>query len=196
MTPETWGWLGGPMTHLPGRDRLVATTRLAGAEPALQRLAAAEERALYARTLTDVGDLAADHKQVRRALADGASWQQRLLAVAMPRSTVTTVLTVTTNAIADVLDLIDAGIAWLTRTLVPRRLRVGRECGENNQLEVLVAPATPALLEALHHRRTRCGGATGAGGRTAGSRASRQPLPGGYAEQRRRALTSGSRCRD
>jgi transglutaminase-like putative cysteine protease len=104
-------------------DRLAATTRLAGAEPALQRLAAAEERALYARTLTDVGDLTADHKQVRRALADSASWQQRLLAVAMPRSTVTTVLTVSTNAIADMLDLIDAGIAWLTRTLVPRRLR-------------------------------------------------------------------------
>jgi transglutaminase-like putative cysteine protease len=104
-------------------DRLAATATLGDAEDALQRLATAEERALYARTLDDVGDLAADHKEVRRALAAQATWSQRLLAVVLPRSTVTTALSVTTSAIADVLDLIDAGIAWLGRMLVPKRLR-------------------------------------------------------------------------
>jgi transglutaminase-like putative cysteine protease len=129
-----WGELGDDVRDLgygwrsddsPRRaaDRLAASATLGDAEPALYRLAAAEERALYARTLDSVGDLLADHKQVRRALAAQATRRQRLLAVAVPRSTVTAVVSVTTNAIADVLDLIDAAIAWLGRMVVPKRLR-------------------------------------------------------------------------
>jgi hypothetical protein len=104
-------------------ERLVDTTDLVTAVPALQRLAAAEERARYARSLSDVGDLVADHKEVRRALAARASWVQRVAAVAMPRSTVATVVSATSNTVADVLDLIDTAIAWLGRVVVPRRLR-------------------------------------------------------------------------
>jgi transglutaminase-like putative cysteine protease len=104
-----------------GAARLVERRHLAG-EPAqaVQRIAAATERARYAPEMTPVGDLRTDVDAVRRQLAEDASrwgrWRARLL----PRSTRTVAVGIS-EKLADVLDGFDAAFAAVGTRLRLRR---------------------------------------------------------------------------
>jgi transglutaminase-like putative cysteine protease len=107
-------------------DRLQSATGVTG--DALRRLAAAEERASYApahTTAADTGDPVGDERAVRRELARLVGRRQRLAALVAPRSTLTSVASTASGAVADLLDLADRGLAWVYRVIVPRRLRRG-----------------------------------------------------------------------
>ena len=104
-----------------GATRLVERRHLAG-EPAqaVQRIAAATERARYAPEMTPVGDLRSDVDAVRGQLSADASrwgrWRARLL----PRST-RTVAAGVSEKFADVLDGVDAAFAAVGTRLHLRR---------------------------------------------------------------------------
>jgi transglutaminase-like putative cysteine protease len=103
--------------------RLVAVSGLSQTSAELSRLAAAEERARYARNITEPGELAADERAVRRELASIAGPRRRVSAVVLPRSTVATTVSFVANRIADLFDFVDTAIAFVYRLVTPRRLR-------------------------------------------------------------------------
>jgi hypothetical protein len=85
---------------------------------ALQRLGSAAERARYAPELGQVGDLREDVAILRTALADRASWHERLRASLLPRSS-RVVWRGLGDKVADGLDAIDAATARATARLRP-----------------------------------------------------------------------------
>lgn len=108
-----------------GVARLVAERRLpAEAAEAAHRLAGATERARYAPSITDVGDLRADVATVWRGLAAVSGRWTRWRAVLLPRST-RAVATAVGERTADVLDAVDTVFAGVGerfgRQLRPRR---------------------------------------------------------------------------
>jgi transglutaminase-like putative cysteine protease len=104
-----------------GAARLVAARHLIG-DPvhALDRLAAAVERARYASEMSPVGDLRADVDTVRVALSDGAGRWERWRARLLPRST-RAVSTALSEKTADALDAVDRAVARVTLRLHLRR---------------------------------------------------------------------------
>ena len=104
-----------------GAARLVAARHLVG-EPvhALDRVAAAVERARYAPEMSPVGDLRADVDAVRAALSDGAGRWERWRARLLPRST-RAVSTALSEKTADALDAVDRAVARVTLRLRLRR---------------------------------------------------------------------------
>ena len=108
-----------PVSDPPRRGavRLADERGLTGeAKAALQRLAAATERARYATDLGAVGDLRADVETVRGALAAGAGRGGRLRARFLPRSA-RAVSSALSEQLADLLD----GLDGLVGRLRPRR---------------------------------------------------------------------------
>ena len=104
-----------------GAARLVESRHLVG-EPALavQRIAAATERARYAPEMTPVGDLRSDVDAVRDQLSADASRWARWRARLLPRST-RTVAAGVSEKFADVLDGVDAAFAAVRTRLRLRR---------------------------------------------------------------------------
>jgi len=103
--------------------RLIETSGLTATVEDLRRLTAAEEQARYARSIAEPGDLAANGRAVRRELGRLAGPRRRWSAVLLPRSTIATTGSFVANRIADVLDFLDAAVAFAYRLVVPRRLR-------------------------------------------------------------------------
>jgi hypothetical protein len=104
-------------------SRLIEASGLSATTEELSRLSTAEEQACYARNVAEHGDLAADGRAVRRELGRLAGRRRRWSAVVLPRSTIATTGSFIANRIADLLDLIDAAVAFVYRLLTPRRLR-------------------------------------------------------------------------
>jgi hypothetical protein len=97
-----------------GIDRLVGDQRLEQpAAEAARRLATATERARYAPTMAEVGDLRADAGTVRAAMLERAGRVTRWRARLLPRSA-QVVLHALGERTADLLDAIDAGLAAVT----------------------------------------------------------------------------------
>ena len=97
-----------------GIDRLVEDQRLEGpAAEAARRLATATERARYAPTMAEVGDLRADADTVRAAMLERAGRAARWRARLLPRSA-RVVVHAFGEKTADLLDAIDAGLAAVT----------------------------------------------------------------------------------
>lgn len=100
---------------------LAAAVRLAeGPAAALARLARAAERAAFARSAGDVGDLAGDVALVRSGVRAHADRWARLRAVALPASTLALAHRAGERT-ADALDAVDRAGSTLRRRLVPRR---------------------------------------------------------------------------
>jgi transglutaminase-like putative cysteine protease len=102
-------------------SRLAAAATLdADTEPALRRVATAAERARYAPSVGDVGDLRADVRRVTAGFRASASRGRRLRARVLPASTAALVHAAG-ERVADALDWMDARSTTLKSRLLPRR---------------------------------------------------------------------------
>jgi hypothetical protein len=98
--------------------RLTALARLdTDAAAALRRLAAAEERARYAATMTEIGNVELDARLVCERLPESVGRWIRLRARVLPPSTVHAGTDWLADATGRVFDLVDRAVAWLSALL-------------------------------------------------------------------------------
>lgn len=109
--------------ELAGAARLAA-----GPAAALSRLAGAAERAAFARSAGDVGDLAGDVALVRAGVRARVGRWARLRAVALPASTLALAHRAGERT-ADALDAVDRAGSTLRRRVTPRRPAARRSAG-------------------------------------------------------------------